>query len=445
MKKDRISEIIGNIDDKYIDEAINYNEKGKIVCRNGILKWITIAACLTVVLGTVIYVVPTIPKNDSEIIAPKNSSDSVDSETITEPIPTKDNSKLISFEELDRQYRNQKMSVNADEIYIELPWDKKTVYEQFGTITVDGKDFFSRRREVGEALLGDIIGNYEATGYDNILSESHSRTFEARQIQGVSDDLLIAVNMDGKYYVFASLAIMNSEYSPPATLGEMLDSYNLNNTLEFNRFTVYEGYDDMGYYVLKDDDFVWQILADCRDAEFIEDNKWDIKVENMNYIEFTATSEALGIYKKVFSISDDGYLWTNIFERNYIYNIGENAANRIISYVTENSTEAEYHEPYSNSLVGEITKIDDDYILVDDSVMCKEESDGMVFKILTDDVKVSRHTEYIEVGDIIMIDFTGKIDVENDNIITEVYLVTKVFINPKGEWIVSKNAQFMLE
>lgn len=50
MKKNEISEIIGNINDKYVDEAINYTGKEKNIRHNRIMKWGTIAACLCIAL-----------------------------------------------------------------------------------------------------------------------------------------------------------------------------------------------------------------------------------------------------------------------------------------------------------------------------------------------------------------------------------------------------------
>ena len=55
----------------------------------------------------------------------------------------------------------------------------------------------------------------------------------------------------------------------------------------------------------------------------------------------------------------------------------------------ENSTETEA-EPYRKSLSGTVVEIGADYILIDDSVLCVDENDGMVFKaICTNQVDIS--------------------------------------------------------
>ena len=227
------------------------------------------------------------------MIMPGDSINSILPENNIDSILIEDNTDSIPFEELDRPYKD--VNIYENESVFDWNWNYKTIYEQFTAITLNGKEYISRMRDVSESLLGDMIGSYEAVGYDSYTEQVYHRAFKVRQIQGVSNDLLIAVNMDGKYYVF-----MNYEYNPPAAFGELLDSYDLANTLKFDRFTMYEGYNEIGYYSLENDDSIWQTLTTCRNAQFVVDDNWDYKVGDKNYISFTATSEALGIYKKVF-------------------------------------------------------------------------------------------------------------------------------------------------
>ena len=115
------------------------------------------------------------------------------------------------------------------------------------------------------------------------------------------------------------------------------------------------------------------------------------------------------------------WLWTNIARGEYLYDIGIETAKQIIDYAKENAEDAEY-EPYYTTIVGTLTEIGEDYFLIDDSVLCIDKSDGMVFKILADDPKISRYLRYhgsrISVGDTVQITYTGTIDTENGNIVT---------------------------
>ena len=175
---------------------------------------------------------------------------------------------------------------------------------------------------------------------------------------------------------------------------------------------------------MNNDSDIWDVLNTRRDAEFVEDDNWGRG--DRNYISFTATSDALGIYKRVFRVTEDGYIWTNIFDYVYIFQIGEEAAAQIISYAAENGTESEA-EPYNAVLARTLTEITDDYILVDDTVLCSDEKEGMAFKVYLDDLRISRCIDFggINVGDIVVVNFTGNIDTEAGNVVEGAFSLSK--------------------
>ena len=169
----------------------------------------------------------------------------------------------------------------------------------------------------------------------------------------------------------------------------------------------------------------------CRDAEFVEDENWG--ESDRSYLSFTAASDALGIYKRVFNVTEDGYIWTNIFDYAYIFRIGREAAGQIISYAAENGTESEA-EPYNASLGGTLTEIADGYILVDDTVLCSDENDGMTFKVYLNDLRISRCIDFggIGVGDIVVVYFTGDIDADAGNLVEGAFSLSKGTISGGG-------------
>ena len=97
----------------------------------------------------------------------------------------------------------------------------------------------------------------------------------------------------------------------------------------------------------------------------------------------------------------------------------------------KNSTKAEY-EPYdnSNSICGEIVEITDDYILVDDSILCKDEKDGITYKILINDIRISRYVDraVVKVGDTVEISYNGEIEEQNSNTISSAFSISDVDI-----------------
>ena len=63
------------------------------------------------------------------------------------------------------------------------------------------------------------------------------------------------------------------------------------------------------------------------------------------------------------------------------------------------------------------TEIGDGYVLIDDTVLCKDKKDGMVFKVLTDELIIRRYLECtnIKVGDTVAVKFQTEIVLGEDN------------------------------
>lgn len=294
------------------------------------------------------------------------------------------------------------------------------VYEQYPEVTFQGRRYTTRSRAIREALLGPAIGTCEAVGTDYQTGNTYTASFEARQITGISQERLIALEMDGAFYVY-----LRSGDQPPATLGQLMDEFDLTNTLKLSCFSRCQGYDSEGYYSLSDGTALWQIISRCREATLVEDRSgWN--VSGRRHLSFTATAEALGCYKKALYVTEDGYLWTNLRNRSLLYHIGTDAAAEIIHYATQNAAEATF-EPYEYTLTGTLTEIGDGYILLDDSILCVNEQDGLVFRILTGDRRAQRCIDYggLQVGDVIVVKFSEPINPTTDTPISGAHAICK--------------------
>ena len=392
MKTPRISEAIGNLPEDLVSGAVTYKRTSK---KKSFIKWGSIAACFMVMVMATALIVPMLLGGDP-----------------------------ISIGGIDRDYKGV---ISGGESYIDFPWEYKLDYEKYTSVKYDGNEYSSRAREINEALLGEVLGTCKAKGEDSYTNKTYTETLNVRKIGGVSEEKMIAVEMDNKYYVY-----FNSKVKCPATFGELLDAYNLSETLPLVKFSVNEGYKEKGYYQITDDEYIWQVLSECREAEFYAENdKWNRG--DRNYLSFTATSEALGVYKKVFYITEDGYVSTNVFNYSYVYYIGVDAANKIITHAKGNATEAE-REQYEYTIAGTITEIGDGYILIDDTVLCKDKNDGMVFKILTEDLIIRRYLECtnIKVGDTVAVKFQTEIVLGEDNTVSGAISMYKGRVTDSG-------------
>lgn len=387
MKKEKISETIGQINQKYVTEAITYIEEEEVIHHSFCIKWSAIAVSFVtlIIVGTTIL--KFFQHND------------------------------IS---LSSKYKYQ---FSTSEICIEWPWAYKTNSEKYPIIKFNGKQYKVKSLEpIDTKYLEDILGTCNAEGIDRITNKKHSESFKVYKIKSISPEKIIAIGNDIDFYVYE----IDNEIKP-ATFGEIMDLYNLPETLDFNRFSENEGYQENGYFILKDDTYIWKILFECRDAKLCDlcDNCFEGNTGN--YLSFTATSNPLGVYKKVVTISEDGYLSTNIFNYNSTYFIGEDAARKIIDYADDNSTETIF-EPYAPTIAGTLIDIGKDYVLIDDTIMCKNKKDGTVYKIYTNDIRMTRCIEYlnIKIGDTVCVNYKDVIS--DDNEINSAYSLYEVYL-----------------
>lgn len=398
MRKEKITEVLGYMDEKLVEEAGNFACVEKV--KNTKWKRIAIPAlCACAALAAGILWLPGLLGMGT---------------------------RQVDVGGITREYK--KVSVSSEEAAIIWPWEYQTITEQFGTLTVGDAVYRLRGMGIAEKLLGESLGRYPAKGYDH-YTEEYRREFEVRKIQGIDERLLVAVNMEGSFYVFA-----RDEYNPPATFGELLESYDLQNTLPLLNFTRYEKKDTKGYFSLAEDEEIWKVLSECTEAPFLEDDGWS-RMER-NYLSFTATSDALGVYKRVVYITADGYFVTNVFDYSYKYYIGEEAAGRIMNYAVTHAVKGQ-QEAYTQNLAGTIEEMTEDYVLINDGVLCKKPEEGMVFRLSMKDIRVRRFVEVIKpkVGDAVNVQFMGTVDADNGNLIDRIYDISRAHISDGDVWV----------
>ncbi len=389
MKIPKIAEAMGEID----ADLVGASAKERRAAKQPWIKWsVLTAACLCVLIVAGMIIVPMLLDDD---VLPEGY------------YPT---GKVISMGDLKRHYKYG--SVSSMEYGIIWPDEYLTAHEKHRFILWGFKNYDSSSNTVETRHLGEKLGNY--LGY------------EVRSINGIPKDSMIAMGIEGEWYVYKC---RDSLLDMPATLGELFDRYSLAEVWELDCFTEHQGRDEK-YYALTDDAYIIEVLASCRDAALYvpeEGKEWERSEE---YLSFTMTSDRLGVYKKAMYITKDGYLWTNVFDYAYIYDIGQEAAGKIIDYALANATQKATFEPYEYRLAGTVVDIKDGYGYIDDSIMCVKQSEGMVFRVSMADIRIRRCVEYagVGVGDLVVVTFRGGIAVEDGNLILDAYSIDE------GHW-----------
>ena len=392
MKIPKIINAVGLIDDDLIAAALVTSEVSVSKRKRPFVKWAVLAASLAVVILAGAIVLPMMLGGDD--VLPQS------------------NRNTVLFGDLERNYKTQ--NAIGEEIAIDWPDKYLSAVEKHSRIIWSFKEYSTMQMPVATEHLGDKLGNYLG--------------FEVRKIKGIDPEHAIALRIEDVYYNYRCYQGFDKI---PATLGELFDLYNLSEVMELDRFTEHERREET-YYALTDDDYIIEVLSSCRDAKLYADgDRWEMRDE---YLSFTMTSDALGVYKKAMYITKDGYLWTNMFEYAYIYEIGTEAAGKIIDYAIANSTEKETYEPYEYRLAGTLTKIEDGYAYIDDSVMCVDPDEGMVFRVSMEDIRIRRCIEYAGVGegDFVVVTFRGGIDLEDGNLILDARSIEEAYLSDGG-------------
>ncbi len=322
--------------------------------------------------------------------------------------------KIVKVGQLERHYKAILMA--QSETAPVYPWEYLTEIERYPSMTLGETKYRTRAKTLDAAYLGAEIGTCFFTGYDIYTDKEYTLEKTAYEITGISPSELVAVELGGEYCVF-----LKDAYSPPQDFGEFWDLANLSNHVKLESFIHYNGQNENNqqtWHRLENDTPLWEMLDKCRNAPYLElERFYDHDIET---ISFSVTSETLGVYKHGFQITSDGYILTNLMEWGYVFHIGENAAREIIQHVKEHSIPIP-QEPYYHFLYGTFIGIEDGFILVDDTVLCVNEKDGMIFRVPMQDIRIARAVElgYVSVGDVVLVNFTGNVDTASGNTISE--------------------------
>ena len=314
MKIPKMAKSMEYIDKDLISDAASYK---KVKTPSFINRWGAIAACFVIMLVASVFIYPYI------------GGDIVDSST---------DGPSSSATDRYKEFMAATMGMTID-----WWWDNLVIYEEFRNITVGDIEYGSSEREISYQHIGEKIGVFIASGYNYTGSGKPTMDFEVYKIKDVSEKKLVAVKMEGSYYIFKS-----KPFDQPLTLGALLSDFDFDSSVKLSSLALIEN-EKRSYGVIENDAYIWEIIRSCKDATLKGTQNWS--KDGKDYVDFTVSSEKLGLYKSVLTVTKDGYLFTNgtNFGRYALYFIGEDAANKIIDYVSSNLKDGKY-EPNVPSL-----------------------------------------------------------------------------------------------
>lgn len=319
MKKENISQLFSDIDDKFIEEAADARKKASPV-----IKYITAAACIAVVaiIGIVI--------SRSDFVSPPVSTEAITNEAGNgdKNVPEIVTSPAIYYESATEIGSGEEI-----EMAIVPRWDDLTTSEKYTEIKLGDTAYGTADTKIDKEKTSSFISEAVASGYDIYEDKTYTEACEAYAIAGISTDCAVAVKIgnENEYYVY-----INHWYAP-ATLGDFIADLNLRSTVSFGKayIDVYT-YDALStghsqrIYADFDDNEIWQLLSDVTDSKNVEYNK------PYDRINIETDLPLLGFRNISFCITPDGYIITNILSTQKCFFVGTEKYDTLAEYLKKN-------------------------------------------------------------------------------------------------------------
>lgn len=404
MKKESLLNIVGSIDDEFIEKALPEEKSAKNGKRTKRLRFAAAAACLFAAVAIGIPLISGHFSDHSEVFDPSEKQ------------------------------KDPNVFFSSEEGYV-FEWEYLSDHERFTSVNCNGMLYLaSYTAAINEDSIGEKLEDSVAFGYDT-HDKKYTKECEIYSVKGIDSDYYVAVRLEGERE-FYSFRANNSVF--PYSLGDFMECFSVTEYLPLSKCAVYENNEMTGYYPVSDDvsSEVWKMLKQHSDAG-ISDASLDFSNEfrGDNYISFTVNSPEYGVTRNVFTVYDTGYIFTNVNSYGYIINIGEDSAKEIISYVKKNMGNEEIPYVFSYNIIGTVTEIGEDHFKIDTSATMKNPNDGIIVTVKIRDITIERYfiKNIVKVGSFVSVEYDGNINTETYEIDDPLGIQTGVLITENGD------------
>ncbi|MCL2298818.1 MAG: hypothetical protein FWC27_01570 [Firmicutes bacterium] len=228
---------------------------------------------------------------------------------------------------------------SAPELATIPSWDSRTIAEKFPSIAWNATEYVtSSNTSIPSGQIGSLLGKYRATGHDYSQSSQpeYQADCEIYSIRNISSACAVAVKFAGTAIY---LPYMNVDYRP-GTLGNLIDDLNLRENLRFNNKIYYDYREGEEFvqmeYSLPDPSVIWTMLlsdTSLKNVASMSNPGIDLAVMSCSI-----DVNVIGQRNIALSVTENGYLTTNILATEKRFFIGKDAVNRFVAYVQEHGS-----------------------------------------------------------------------------------------------------------
>lgn len=321
MNNKDLLKAIGDIDEKYLIEETDIEETNRIASNNKVnimknlkLKYILAPICIVFIAVIGLYKSGIFTSKPDIIISKKDDW-------------------IIKEVQVDKKDTPTDTAV--------IPkWNEMSISKQFNEVEYNNSKYSSRITKISNNNILKNIGNATLTGYDTYTETTYNKKAELYSIKDIEEKCAIAIKFEGDtdYYVY-----VNSYYRP-TTLGEFTKDLNLEEIISFG--TIYYNYWDedlqedinVEFYGV-DNKIIWQKLFNNKNLENIYSDNDTEKYTSERFSQSIGISVDIPLlgYKNIsVSLTDKGYLLTNILDTGKGFYIGEDKVQEFLDYIKDN-------------------------------------------------------------------------------------------------------------
>lgn len=321
MNNKDLLKAIGDIDEKYLIKETDIEETNRIASNNKVnimknlkLKYILAPICIVFIAVIGLYKSGIFTSKPDIIISKKDDW-------------------IIKEVQVDKKDTPTDTAV--------IPkWNEMSISQQFNEVEYNNSKYSSRITKISNNNILKNIGNATLTGYDTYTETTYNKKAELYSIKDIEEKCAIAIKFEGDtdYYVY-----VNSYYRP-TTLGEFTKDLNLEEIISFG--TIYYNYWDedlqedinVEFYGV-DNKIIWQKLFNNKNLENIYSDNDTEKYTSERFSQSIGISVDIPLlgYKNIsVSLTDKGYLLTNILDTGKGFYIGEDKVQEFLDYIKDN-------------------------------------------------------------------------------------------------------------
>lgn len=321
MNNKDLLKAIGDIDEKYLIEETDIEETNRIASNNKVnimknlkLKYILAPICIVFIAVIGLYKSGIFTSKPDIIISKKDDW-------------------IIKEVQVDKKDTPTDTAV--------IPkWNEMSISQQFNEVEYNNSKYSSRITKISNNNILKNIGNATLTGYDTYTETTYNKKAELYSIKDIEEKCAIAIKFEGDtdYYVY-----VNSYYRP-TTLGEFTKDLNLEEIISFG--TIYYNYWDedlqedinVEFYGV-DNKIIWQKLFNNKNLDNIYSDNDTEKYTSERFSQSIGISVDIPLlgYKNIsVSLTDKGYLLTNILDTGKGFYIGEDKVQEFLDYIKDN-------------------------------------------------------------------------------------------------------------